>query len=77
MELTLYYRTGCHLCDDMRRALAPLQAAHGFDLREIDIDRDPALAARWNADVPVLARGDTVLCRHFLDEDAVLDALNP
>ncbi len=77
MELTLYHRPGCHLCDDMRAALAPWRAAHGFTLREIDIDRDPALAARFHAEVPVLALGERILCRHFLDEDALRDALGP
>ena len=69
--LTLYGRERCHLCDDMAVALAPLAAEYGVDVRYVDVDADSALAARYGEDVPVLAHGDTPLCRHFLDPERV------
>ncbi len=62
-ELTFYYRTGCHLCDDMWQQLLEL----GVRPRAVDIDRDPALQARFGTLVPVLTRGEQELCRYFLD----------
>ena len=41
VELALYTRAGCHLCVQMKR--------------EIDVDSDPVLAARYGESVPVLA----------------------
>lgn len=69
--LTLYYREGCHLCDDMTTLLDELFAPGQFSLLRVDIDADPGLRARYDVDVPVLAVGETELCRHFLDPVAV------
>ena len=45
MTLTLLTRAYCHLCDDMRAALAPLAARYGARIDEIDVDTDAALDA--------------------------------
>lgn len=71
LALTLYGRTYCHLCDDMAAALAPLATEWGVDVRFVDVDTDPAIEARYGENVPVLAHGDTMLCRHFLDPQRV------
>jgi thiol-disulfide isomerase/thioredoxin len=70
-RLTLYGRKYCHLCDDMAAALAPIAAAAGVEVQVVDVDVDPALEARYGADIPVLAHGDTQLCQHFLDRERV------
>ena len=54
IELTLYGRTYCHLCEDMKNALEPLRRGFSFVLHEVDIDSDPALEARFDELVPVL-----------------------
>ena len=69
--LTLYGRKYCHLCDDMAAALAPLAAEWGVDVRYVDVDADPVIEARYGENVPVLAHGETMLCRHFLDPQRV------
>ncbi|MEJ2060110.1 MAG: glutaredoxin family protein [Gammaproteobacteria bacterium] len=74
-ELTLYYREGCHLCDHMLAALAPLQAELGFTVRQRDIDGNAALRERFNEKVPVLALEDEIICCHFLDEKGLRDTL--
>ena len=66
-RLTVYVRRGCHLCTDMVVALYRLQDELGFELTEVDIDRDPALVARYDTRVPVLVGGEDELCHHFLD----------
>ena len=67
-SLTLYGRAWCHLCDDMRTALAPLLAEFGARLEVIDIDADPSLEARYNDWVPVLVHEGVELCHYHLDE---------
>jgi hypothetical protein len=66
-RLTLLVRAGCHLCDEMRDALAPLASAAGCAVEEIDVDADPALEARWGALVPVLLAGERELCHYRLE----------
>ena len=54
-RVTLYTRTGCHLCEEAGRVLRAEQAAAGFALELVDIDRDPELARRYGVRVPVVA----------------------
>lgn len=52
--LRLLSRPGCHLCDEMRAMVSPLVARLGGTLETVDVDSDPALAARWGNEIPVL-----------------------
>ena len=72
LQLTLYYREGCHLCDTMLQALRGLQPSLGFEIASVDIDRDPALRQRYDEWVPVLCHGERELCHYHLDEQAVI-----
>jgi glutaredoxin len=54
-EVTLYTRVGCHLCEDAEAVLRRIQAGRPFELRLVDIDRDPVLADRYGVRVPVVA----------------------
>lgn len=74
-ELTLYFRTGCHLCDDMRDALLAFQPEFNFRLRQIDIDRDPLLRARYGVLIPVLCLGEREICHYHLNPIALKAAL--
>ena len=60
MELTLYQRDNCHLCD---LALAVLADARVPEFERVFIDDDDALEARYGLRVPVLrdASRDTEL----------------
>jgi glutaredoxin len=71
MNVTLYTRKGCHLCDDA----AALISAEGLDPSVVDIDGDEALRERFNECVPVVeidgkvrfrGRVDPVLLRRFV-----------
>ena len=65
--MTLLVRAYCHLCDEMREALAPLLAARGATLEVIDVDVDRELEARWGDKIPVLLAGERELCHYRLD----------
>jgi len=75
VKLTLLVRAYCHLCDEMREALAPLAAENGVTVELIDVDADPRLEARWGDKVPVLLAGSRELCHYRLDRAAVGAAL--
>ena len=52
--LRLLSRPECHLCDEMRAVVSPLVTRLGGTLETVDVDSDPALAARWGNEIPVL-----------------------
>ena len=79
MRLTLLSRAYCHLCDEMRDAVAPIAAAHGAVLDERDVDADPALEARYGDLVPVLLLGEPPdgleICHYVLDAERTVAML--
>ena len=50
VDVILYTREGCHLCDDARTLLEQ----HGLQPRRVDIDADAELRERFNECVPVV-----------------------
>lgn len=70
-QLTLYIRTGCHLCEDMLQELNLRQDLLGFNLQTVDIDGKPELEALYGTKVPVLSHAGVEVCHYFLDEVAL------
>ncbi|RXZ32393.1 glutaredoxin family protein [Oxalobacteraceae bacterium CAVE-383] len=82
-RFTIYSRSYCHLCDDMRDALAAaMDEARGlapadvgeYAIKMVDIDAEPALLAQYDELVPVLLAGKNdgqmvQLCHYFLDRE--------
>jgi len=67
IEVTLYTRKGCHLCDEAKSQMAPLLREFGARLREVDIDADESLRALYDEDVPVIFLGERKVAKHRLD----------
>jgi predicted thioredoxin/glutaredoxin len=72
MNVILYTRKGCHLCDDALRLLE----GHGLKPNLQDIDGDESLRERFNVCVPVVeidgkirfrGRVDPVLLKRLLN----------
>src|SRR4051812_43997879 len=57
VQLVFYTRTGCHLCEQAHELLRGYEERNRLRLREIDIDTDPELVARFGEQVPVLEIG--------------------
>ena len=78
-RLRLYSRNYCHLCHDMLAALQALRGEPGvahFEIDVIDVDADPALEAKYDELVPVLADAEgRELCHYFLDAAKVREYL--
>jgi glutaredoxin len=64
LKTILYTRRGCHLCDDARELLE----RHGLAPREVDIDADPQLSARYDTCVPVVEIDGRERFRGRIDE---------
>ena len=50
IDVTLYTRAGCHLCDQAREVLE----RHGLHPQLVDIDRDPQLKELYDVHIPVV-----------------------
>lgn len=67
LEVTLYTRPGCHLCEEAKLLIAPLLGEFGARLREVNIDTDPKLHERYNLDVPVIFLAGRKIAKHRVD----------
>jgi hypothetical protein len=54
VQIVLYTRQGCHLCDDARAVLDAAGRRYRLEVRPVDVDTDPDLAARYGLEVPVV-----------------------
>jgi len=76
-RLILYYRTGCHLCEDMLNELLAVLAQRQkvtLDVREVD-QTDQWLIL-YGERVPVLIGGKQVISEYFLDMSRLLQYLD-
>jgi glutaredoxin len=67
LDVTLYTRPGCHLCEEAKMQISPLLSSAGARLREVNIGTDPVLRARYDYDVPVIFLGTRKVAKHRLD----------
>ena len=75
VKLTLYTRTGCHLCEDMEQALPELATEFNFTVETVVIDNNNELEQAYGTKVPVLMIADDVICEYFLDKVALSEAV--
>jgi hypothetical protein len=69
ISVTIYSRPGCHLCDDMKAAVARVARWLPLRLEEIDISTDPALEASYGSDIPVLMIGGRKAAKYRVTDD--------
>jgi glutaredoxin len=67
LDVTLYSRPKCKLCDEAREAITPIVREFGSALREVNIDEDKELRELYTDDVPVIFLGSREIARHNVD----------
>jgi glutaredoxin len=67
LDVTLYSRPKCKLCDEARAAIEPILREFGSALREVNIDEDKELKELYTDDVPVIFLGAKEIARHNVD----------
>jgi len=72
IEVTLYTRADCPLCDKAKAAMRAAASLHRLPIaiHEVDIDRDPALRERFKNDIPVVYVGAREAFRHRVTPEA-------
>ncbi|MBL8102872.1 MAG: DUF2085 domain-containing protein [Anaerolineales bacterium] len=61
LNVTLYTRKDCKLCDEVKAELIKLQAGYPHRLVEVDINSDSALVAKYGQIIPVVEVGPYTL----------------
>ncbi|MFZ2490600.1 MAG: glutaredoxin family protein [Thermoanaerobaculia bacterium] len=78
VEVVLYTRAACSLCEKALAAIHDATMRHGLSiaLAEIDVDYDLDLLTRFNDHVPVVYIAGREAFRHHVDADAFAAAVH-
>jgi glutaredoxin len=69
LEVTLYTRPGCHLCEEAKATIEPLLEEFGAKLREVNIEGDVVLTERYGWDIPVVFVGSRKAAKHRVERE--------
>ena len=61
MNIYLYKKQNCHLCDEVKASLIALQAKYPFTIHVIDVDQITASSRDYDHEIPVVEIGTFVL----------------
>ena len=77
MQLTIYSRPGCHLCDEMKAIVTRVTASSAGAVRidEVDISTDPQLEERYGLEIPVLLVEGKKVAKYRITEEALVRLL--
>lgn len=67
MQITLYSRAGCHLCDEARAVLQAERDRTPFELVEVDIETSDALVAEYGIRIPVVSLDGVEVFEYTVD----------
>jgi glutaredoxin len=72
IEVVLYTKPGCCLCDTVKAQLGKLRAVRPFELQEINILEDSAAFAKFHEEIPVVFINGRKAFKYHLDEQDFL-----
>jgi len=75
MEVVLYTKPGCCLCDTVKAQLGRLRTRQPFELREVNILEDRAAYGQYHEEIPVVFINGRKAFKYHLDEKAFLRQL--
>jgi glutaredoxin len=68
LQIDLYSRPGCHLCDEAKAALERARGRFAFDLRVINIETDSELERKHGEEIPVVFINGQKAFKYHVDE---------
>ena len=75
MQLTLYTRPGCRLCEEMKTVIRRVQGQVACGLDEVDISLDETLLQRYRHHIPVLLADGVEIARTRIGLAELLETL--
>lgn len=74
IEVVLYTKAGCHLCEDARFLLEEIAQDTAYALTEIDIRSDMAVFEQYRYRIPVILINGTTLLEGRIDARELIQA---
>jgi hypothetical protein len=71
-KLTIYSKSGCHLCDDMKAVARHVARLVPLTIDDIDISGHPELEARYGLEIPVLLVDGVKAAKYRITESELL-----
>ena len=68
IQIDIYSRPGCHLCDEAKEVVERVRARFPFSLRVINIETDPELETRYGEQIPVVFNNGNKAFKYHVDE---------
>lgn len=68
IEVLVYTKNGCHLCDEVKAQLQSLQQRYPFELREQNIVEDAEIYEKFKDEIPVIFINGRKAFKFHLDE---------
>ena len=68
IQIDIYSRPGCHLCDEAKDVIDRVQRRFGFNVRVIDIETDPDLERAYGQEIPVVFINGNKAFKYRVDE---------
>ena len=75
VQVVIYSRPGCHLCDEAKAAILSAGCSDQFTLEEINIESDEELLRKYKYDIPVIAIDGVERFIHRVDPKEFKSAL--
>ena len=75
LNVVIYSRPGCHLCDEAKQIITAVGRADEYTLDEINIESDPDLINRYQNDIPVITINGIEMFRHRLTVEQFKSAI--
>lgn len=71
MELLIYGKENCSLCEQAKVTLELLQQGYSFTWKEVNIYEDEKLLEEYHLKIPVIAHQDTLIDAGIVDMSTV------
>ncbi|PYS04309.1 MAG: thioredoxin family protein [Acidobacteria bacterium] len=68
MQIDIYSRPACHLCDEAKAVLERVRQRYAFALRVINIEEDAALEAAYGTQIPVVFINGNMAFKYHVNE---------
>lgn len=67
--LEIYSKENCQLCDELKEVVKKVNRDIEFEIKEIDINKDPEIFEKYKYDIPVVHINGLIAFKHRITEN--------
>ena len=75
VRVIIYSKPGCHLCEEAKAVMRGADCSDLFTIKEVNIELDVELLARYRWDIPVIMIDGTEAFRHRVKVEEFKDQI--